>query len=137
MKGYVRSSPYFFRRIAWAAILVFLAAICGGFLFPAPLEEPADPGAPPNPAKSAWFLLWMQELVSYGNDMIYLVFLFAGWLAALPYLPWSPPCERARWFPKEQVPVTVSTLILFGAIAVLTAIAAFLRGENWALFLRF
>jgi hypothetical protein len=79
----------------------------------------------------------MQELVSYGNEMIYLGFLVAAWLAALPYLPWSPTCERARWFPREQAAVNLLTLIIFAAILALTAIAAFLRGENWQLLSRF
>ena len=50
------------RWVPGAAVLLLLAA-----LVPAPLETPADPAHAPNPAKSAWFLLWIQELVSYST----------------------------------------------------------------------
>jgi len=135
MKGTVQTSPFFFRRIAWAGIAFSLVLLLGGEFVPAPLDEPANPAMAPNPAKSAWFLLWIQEIVSYTNDMMLLVLFLAGWLVALPYMPLSPTVEKARWFPREQVVVNVFTLILLCAVLTLTVIAAFFRGEDWKLVL--
>ncbi|MBI5655355.1 MAG: cytochrome B6, partial [Geobacter sp.] len=70
-QDFVKSSPHFFRLIYGALLIFLVLALCGGALLPAPLLGPADPGNPPNPAKSAWFLLWIQELVSYGTFFIY------------------------------------------------------------------
>ena len=33
-------------------------------LTPSPLEEPANPLIPPNPAKAPWYFLWLQEIVT-------------------------------------------------------------------------
>ncbi|MDA8430470.1 MAG: selenite/tellurite reduction operon b-type cytochrome membrane protein ExtQ [Geobacteraceae bacterium] len=131
--GFVKSSPLFFRLIGrslWGliAILLVLAA-----LIPAPLQIAADPAATPNPVKSAWFLLWTQELVSYSRWMMYpllalgLVFLF------LPWLPGQVRVHHARWFPPGQQAVSLLTLLTFITILALTIVALFLRGPNWAL----
>ena len=131
--GFVKSSPHFFRLItrsmyALVAILLVLAAV-----ITAPLQEQANPALTPNPAKSAWFLLWIQELVSWSRYMIYPVMLLGCLFLLLPWLPGSVRMHRASWFPREQRPVSVVTLILAVAILVLTVIALFFRGPNWSL----
>ncbi len=131
--GFVKSSPVFFRLIvrsmyACAASLLLLAA-----LIPAPLKEPANPAVTPNPAKSAWFLLWIQELVSWSRYMIFPVLLLAVLFLLLPWLPVGPRIHRARWFPAEQRTVSALTLILAVAILVLSVTAFFFRGINWSL----
>ena len=131
--GFVKSSPHFFRLItrsmyALVAILLVLAAV-----ITAPLQEQANPALTPNPAKSAWFLLWIQELVSWSRYMIYPVMLLGCLFLLLPWLPGSVRMHRASWFPREQRPVSVVTLILALAILTLTVIALFFRGPNWSL----
>ncbi len=133
MRGFVFSSPHFFsliRRAFWAGLglLLFL-----GWLLPAPLQEAADPGLAPNPAKSAWFLLWTQELVSYSRELAYLIAALALLFLLLPWLPGTPPAEKARWFSREQWPATILTLLVFFGIVALTVVALFFRGENWQL----
>lgn len=131
--GFVKSSPHFFRLItrsmyALTALLLLLAA-----LIPAPLQEMADPARTPNPAKSAWFLLWIQELVSWSRFMIYPVLLLACLFLLLPWLPAVPRIHRAVWFPREQWPVSLGTVIAAAAIVLLTVVAMFFRGANWSL----
>jgi len=131
--GFVKSSPYFFRLIirsmyACAASLLLLAA-----LIPAPLQEQANPAVTPNPAKSAWFLLWIQELVSWSRFMIYPVLLLACLFLLLPWLPVGTRLHRASWFPCEQKGVSIITLVLTAAIVALTVVALFFRGANWSL----
>ena len=67
---------------AFVTAVLLLAAVV-----PAPLQEQADPGRVPNPVKSAWFLLWIQELVSYAASLANLVLLLALLTLLLPWLP--------------------------------------------------
>lgn len=137
MRGYIRSSPFFFHliKIAMAALtgaLIFLAV-----LFPAPLQEPATIALVPNPVRSAWFLLWIQELVSYSKYLIYLVLVMAAGCVALPWLSRGVLAEHAAWFRKEHLFVSSVSLVIVTAIGALTVIAMFFRGENWAFVLPF
>ena len=130
--GLVKSSPHFFRLIsrsmlALAASLLLLAA-----LIPAPLQEQANPAVTPNPARSAWFLLWIQELVSWSRYMIYPVMLLGCLFLLLPWLPVGPRIHRAGWFPREQRAVSAITIMLSAVIVLLTVVAMFFRGANWS-----
>ena len=132
MSRYVKSSPHFFRPVGRSMLLGLAVLLLLAALVPAPLETPADPAHAPNPAKSAWFLLWIQELVSHGTAWMYAVLLLAGLFVALPWLR-RAPAERAAWFqPGERIVswVVVAVMVL---VVVLTFTAMFLRGENWAL----
>ena len=108
----------------YGAVLIVAAFIT------APLQGPADISRVPNPVKSAWFLLWIQELVSYSTYAIYPVLLLAVVFLALPWLPPSRAAERAQWFSCDQFLVNAAHST-FGAVIILTIIAMFFRGENW------
>jgi len=132
VSGLVPSSPHLFRPLRRAlsgglALLLLLAA-----LVPAPLETAADPAHPPNPAKSAWFLLWIQELVSYDTLTIHVALALAVLLVALPWLP-IRPVEHATWFPRAQWPLAALVLIICCALVALTAMGLFFRGPDWRL----
>jgi len=119
-----------------------MAFFCGAVLvlavfIVAPLQEPADISRVPNPVKSAWFLLWIQELVSYSKYFAYLVAILAGLFLALPWLPPSRVADKARWFPGDQLFVNIMTLITLGVIVTLTIVAMFFRGKNWAFIVPF
>ena len=132
MRDYIKSSPYFFRiiKISFAALIAVLLVLA--FFVEAPLQGPADISHVPNPSKSAWFLMWTQELVSYSNLLVYLILGLGVVFILLPWLPGSPVAEQARWFGKEQRGVNILVLLSFTAIVLLTVIAIYFRGENWA-----
>ena len=132
MKDYIKSSPHFFRLIKLAAAFFCGAVVVLAFFIPAPLQAPADIRHVPNPVKSAWFLLWIQELVSYSNRLSYLVAAIGGFFLFLPWLRISPPGTRARWFSRDQLTVTIITIITAALIVTLTIVAMFFRGENWS-----
>jgi hypothetical protein len=132
VKDYIRSSPHFFRLIKIAAVIFCGAVTVLAFFLPAPLQAPADIREVPNPVKSAWFLLWIQELVSYSTHLSYLVAALGAFVLALPWLPVSPPGTRARWFSRDQLPVTIITVVTAALIVTLTIVAMFFRGENWS-----
>ena len=132
MSDQIPSSPHFFRLIRRGLLVIAAFLLVAAWLVPAPLETAADPMRPPNPAKSAWFLLWIQELVSHGTVWMYGVLLLAGLLVALPWLR-RGPAERAAWFQPGERRVGAAFLFVVGVVVVLTFTALFLRGENWAL----
>lgn len=130
--GYIKSSPRFLCMIRRSLALFSFFVLMLAFFVPAPLQERADISRVPNPVKSAWFLLWIQELVSYSKYMIDLVILLGVILLLLPWLPRIAPAERGSWLPRDQLPVNVLTILTYLAIVALTVIAMYFRGGNWA-----
>ena len=133
--GFVKSSPHFFKLINRSMYMLVAALLLLAALIPAPLQEQANPAVTPNPAKSAWFLLWIQELVSWSRFMIYPVILLGCLFLLLPWLPTGPRIHHAVWLPREQRNVTVITIMVIAAIMALTVVAMFFRGGNWSLLL--
>lgn len=137
MRGYVRSSPYFFRRVKIAMTILILILLVLALFIPAPLQEPANIARVPNPVKSAWFLLWIQELVSYSKYLLYAVLALVAGCILLPWLSGQGSNEQATWLQKDRLPVNIITLAAFIVMVALTVIAMFFRGENWAFILPF
>ena len=75
----------------WAELAVLMLTIAVLFLIAilvdAPLREPANPAIPENPAKSPWYFLGIQELVSYsaftGGILVPLGFI--AFLVSIPF----------------------------------------------------
>ncbi len=129
----IPSSPYFFRLILIAMAAVFAVITLLAVIFGAPIQPPAEPYNVPNPSKSAWFLLWMQELVSYNLKLVYLIVLiFLGFLF-MPFLIRRPAEEHAEWFGRRFMAVNIITAAVFLFIIALTTVAYFFRGEYWRL----
>jgi len=131
--GFVKSSPHFFRLIGrsfWlmVALLLILAA-----LLPAPLQTAADPGVTPNPVKSAWFLLWIQELVSWSRHMVWPVLLLCLLAFLLPWLPGQVRQHNACWFAPGIRLICTLALLVSMTLLLLTVLALFFRGTNWSL----
>lgn len=127
------SDPYLFRLIKRSAAgfvaFVFLSAAW----LPAPLQEAATVGQVPESVKAAWFLAWVQELVSYSNIFIYLVLAVCLGFFFLPFLPGVSRVEKASWFPADQRVVNAVTMCVFCLILLLTIVAIFFRGAQWQL----
>ncbi len=131
--GFVKSSPHFFKLIIRSIYVLGATLLLLAALIPAPLQESANPAVTPNPAKSAWFLLWIQEMVSWSRLMVYPVMLLCGLFFLLPWLPVSAHIHRASWFPGEQKAVSFVTVLVVVALVALTVVAMFFRGANWSL----
>lgn len=101
------------------------------------MQEEASLARVPNPVKSAWFLLWIQEIVSYSKYLINVVIVGALLALLLPWLPGMRPADRARWLLRDQPAVNAVTIAAFVSIVALTIVAMFFRGENWSLRLPF
>jgi quinol-cytochrome oxidoreductase complex cytochrome b subunit len=61
----VPSSPFLSVRLLLIVLLTTVICIALALVFPAPLEEAANPEVTPNPAKAPWYFLGLQELVGY------------------------------------------------------------------------
>lgn len=132
MSRYLRSSPHLFTPVKRAMIAGLALLFVLASLVPAPLDRPADPAHPPNPAKSAWFLLWVQELVSWSTAAVYAALALFAALVALPWLP-LPRLEHARWLPAGHRWLGVGVLLVALAVAALTVVGLLLRGPDWRL----
>jgi len=88
-----KTDPHIFSwpTLMWVelALLVFTCAalMIFAFFFDAPLLEQANPLLPENPAKSPWYFLGIQELVSYSAFAggVIIPLLFIVFLASIPF----------------------------------------------------
>lgn len=116
-----------------AAVAVMAALTLWSLLVMAPLEDMANPGLTPNPAKAPWYFLGLQELLVYFDPW------FAGVVApsliiiglmAIPYLDFNKEVQGGYAFGRRKFAVATFT---FGFIIwwLLIIIGVFLRGPSW------
>ncbi len=120
--------------VMWAELGIFVSTVAllllFAFFIEAPLLEQANPAHPENPAKSPWYFLGIQELVSYsafsGGLLVPVLFLY--FLFSIPYKDreekyvgiWFSGREGMRItlfsaaFSMVVVLLQVSVLVLFG-----------------------
>jgi hypothetical protein len=103
----------------------------------APLEQPANPGYAPNPAKAPWYFLGLQEMLVYFDPwmagVVYPGLIIAG-LAAMPFIDTNP--KGNGYYTLRERPFAIVTF-LFGFLilwVVLIFFGTFLRGPNWSFF---
>lgn len=88
----------------WAELSVFLGVIALlliiGLVVDAPLKTIANPNLPENPAKSPWYLLGIQEIVSYSAFMggFVIPVLFISFLFWIPWFDPSDEPNKGVWF---------------------------------------
>src|SRR5688572_29988956 len=103
----------------------------------APLEQPANPGYAPNPAKAPWYFLGLQEMLVYFDPwmagVVYPGLIIHG-LVAMPYIDTNP--KGNGYYTIRERPFAIVTF-LFGFLilwVVLIFFGTFLRGPNWSFF---
>ena len=103
----------------------------------APLEQPANPGYAPNPAKAPWYFLGLQEMLVYFDPwmagVVYPGLIILG-LAIMPYIDTNP--KGNGYYTLKERPFAIATW-LFGFLilwVVLIFFGTFLRGPNWSFF---
>lgn len=106
----------------WAELAV-LAVACAvlmavAFFFDAPLKELANPLLPENPAKSPWYFLGIQELVSFSafTGGIIIPLLFIVFLVSVPFRD-RDDMHAGVWFAGSSVKRTVLESLVFSAAA--------------------
>ncbi len=120
-----------------ALILCTVFLVVWSIVLKAPLEQPANPAAIPNPSKAPWYFLGLQEMLVYFDPWIAGVLLpglIVGGLIAIPFIDRNP--RGNGYYTFKQRPFAVSSF-LFGFIilwCLLIVVGTFLRGPNWNLF---
>jgi len=134
------------RRIAVVALWTFAVVTALALAVPAPLEEPANALAAPDPAKAPWYFLWLQELVTdlalrigpvvvngaaVGGVLVPGVLLFVATL--WPWIDRSGPESAGRWLPHRRRVQCATFVAVALCIVLLTAAGFWLRGPSWTL----
>jgi Cytochrome b(C-terminal)/b6/petD len=120
-----------------ALIICSIIMIVWSIVLKAPLEEPANPGAAPNPAKAPWYFLGLQELLVYFDPWmagVVLPSLIVVGLMAIPYIDTNPRGNGYYSFRERKFEIL---LFCFGFIilwVVLIILGTFMRGPNWNFF---
>src|SRR5215212_3265456 len=118
-------------------ILATAGLILWAVISKAPLEQPANPGYAPNPAKAPWYFLGLQEMLVYFDPwmagVVYPGLIILG-LCAMPYIDTNP--KGNGYYTIRERPFAIATW-LFGFLilwVVLIFFGTFLRGPNWSFF---
>jgi quinol-cytochrome oxidoreductase complex cytochrome b subunit len=110
------------RREVLAVFIVGTALILLSSFVPAPIAAATtgDPSA--GTARAPWFLLWIQEMLRWGNPFIFGILIPFGILVLLALIPYIFPkpsdSDIGKWFPKSnRLAQTVVGLIALLVIA--------------------
>jgi hypothetical protein len=118
-------------------ILCSVVLIVWSILLKAPLEQPANPAATPNPSKAPWYFLGLQEMLVYFDPWlagVVLPGLIIVGLICIPYIDKNPKGNGYFTFVERKAEITI---FLFGFVilwASLIVLGTFLRGPNWNFF---
>jgi Cytochrome b(C-terminal)/b6/petD len=103
----------------------------------APLEDPANPQASPNPSKAPWYFLGLQEMLVYYDPwlagVVFPGLIIVG-LGAIPFIDNNP--KGNGYYTLKDRKWEIGTF-LFGFLILwilLVILGTFLRGPNWNFF---
>ena len=120
-----------------ALILFMVFLIVWSILAAAPLEEPANPAATPNPSKAPWYFLGLQEMLVYFDPWIagilFPMFIIIG-TSAIPYMDINKKGDGYYSFKERRVGIFI---FMYGWLILwvyLIIIGTFFRGPNWNFF---
>src|SRR5204863_8458208 len=103
----------------------------------APLEQPANPGYAPNPAKAPWYFLGLQEMLVYFDPWmagVVLPSLIIVGLMAMPYIDTNKAGNGYYTINQRKfayITFQYGFLVLW---VILILLGTFLRGPNWNFF---
>ena len=121
--------------IEFIALLIFTAALTvWSIVLAAPLEEPANAAATPNPSKAPWYFLGLQEMLVYFDPwiagIVFPIFIILG-MCAIPYMDINKNGDGYYSYKERRVGIFI---FMYGWVALwlyLIVIGTFFRGPNW------
>jgi hypothetical protein len=118
-------------------VVLTVVLIGWSILLKAPIEEPANPAASPNPSKAPWYFLGLQEMLVYFDPwlagVVFPGLIIVG-LMAIPYIDTNPKGNGYYTLRERKREIVV---FLFGFLILwilLVILGTFLRGPNWNFF---
>lgn len=142
-----RANPELITRLLIAFLLTWVIVLGCALIYKGPLEAPANPLYPPNPAKAPWYFLWLQELIADTTIKIGTHVINGGFvggilipsvafaiLALWPFLDRSPDEAIGVWLHKSRWLQNLIFTIGVLAMIALIILAAYLRGPFWKLY---
>src|SRR6266699_1012519 len=118
-------------------ILCSVVLIVWSIFLKAPLEQPANPAATPNPSKAPWYFLGLQEMLVYYDPWyagVVLPSIIVVGLMAIPYIDTNPKGGGYFTFAERKFSIGI---FLFGYLALwvfMIITGTFLRGTGWNFF---
>ena len=116
--------PYLLRAEVLVFMVTLLVCLCLAVAFNAPLTEAANPNVPENPAKSPWYFLGLQELVSYSAfaggvaiPMVLMVFMML-----VPYIDREKE-ELGVYFGGKNGKTVALQSVIFSVVVTVLAVA--------------
>jgi quinol-cytochrome oxidoreductase complex cytochrome b subunit len=115
------------RREVLAALVVGIVLILVSSLAPAPIAAAMTEAAATGEAGAPWFFLWIQQMLTWGDPLLFgilvpvLVLIILG---LIPYIfPQPAEADVGRWFPRSNrlAQITITGIAVF--IIILTLIA--------------
>ena len=121
--------PHMIVRHVVVALGTIATVLALGVAFAAPLRDIANPNLTPEPAKAPWYFVGLQELLSHFDPLVAGIFVPAGVLLTLTFLPYFDrnPATESKY---RKVAISIFAIILTVAV-VLTVIGALFRGPGW------
>jgi quinol-cytochrome oxidoreductase complex cytochrome b subunit len=101
---YVLTLPNLLLRELSVALCLIALIMVASVMFNAPLDEAANAGMSPNPAKAPWYFLGLQELLLHFHPLFAVVIiplLAATALVGIPYLRYEDDAEGV-WFMSQR-----------------------------------
>jgi hypothetical protein len=120
-----------------ALIICSFVLIFWAIYLRAPLEQPANPAATPNPSKAPWYFLGLQEMLVYYDPWyagVVLPTIIIVGLMAIPYIDLNPKGNGYFTFTERKFSISI---FLFGYLALwvfMIITGTFLRGPGWNFF---
>lgn len=119
------------RREVLGMLFILSALILLSILFPPPIAAPliGNPGLTAE-ARAPWFFLWVQQMLKWGDPLLWGVMVPVGilsLLAILPYIPNQPAVQDiGRWVPKSNrfAQIILGAILFCMIILTLMAIAS-------------
>src|SRR3954470_13708737 len=118
-------------------VVLTVVLIGWSLLLQAPIEDPANPGASPNPSKPPCYFLGLQEMLVYFDPwlagVVFPGLIIVG-LGAIPYIDTNP--KGNGYYTLKERKWEIGTF-LFGFVVLwcsLIVLGTFLRGPNWNFF---
>lgn len=114
------------RREALAALLASAALVLLAALLPAPIAPPMSTTSIAADSRAPWFLLWIQQLLRWGDGFwmgVALPFGLLTLIACVPLLSHPPATDVGRWFARPSRAVQIGAVFITGLLALLTLLA--------------